>query len=784
LQNDYGNAKTRQLNVYNNCSVTQRNDEIIYSANAREGGKLMKKRIAKGIVSSIILATTCLYTIPVFATTKDETVYSKMNSKNEYYSTVVSAKLENSDEADVIEDISNLLNIENTNGDETFTQDGTKLVWQADGNNIYYQGDSEEELPVTCEVTYELDGEEISADEIAGKKGNVKVTLKYTNHSYEVVKVNGKYEKMYTPFIIVAGTSIDNSVNRNIKVSMGKTIDNATKTIVVGMAFPGLQESLDVSKDTIDIPDSIEISMDAEEFEMNTIMSCATPKFVEVDDLEILDNLDEIYEKANALKSATTQLVQGAEKLNNGASQLDDGLDSLLSGATELSDGADQLNSGATKLSNGTSSALSGLKLLNSSVKSTTKSLTSDTSDALKAEQIKSIGDSAASQAVSSIKSKESDITDKTESSVESNADEIYEAAMASAKQIAEATATSTAESVAKQTASETAYATAKQVAQETAYTAAKTAAEETAVYTTAKITADANSTDVQTVLKNMSSSEKASIVAMADSLLDEDEIKENALSEVEKKESSIKSTAASNASLTDSQKSTIKAAADEGVDAKKSQIQAAALESAKQIATTTALTTAETVAKEVGSQVGQSVAEQVANQVKSAALKQVANNMSALTDGLDELEDGLTSLDSGASNLQSGTSSLADGSDALKDGVQQLSDGTSSLEEGTKTYLEGVKEFDADGISKICDYINGDLKDLEERVRVLKDLADKYNTFSGLNEGDEGTVKFITVIDAIKYEEDTTDDTKQAEEVDANETTQPESNEVTTSGE
>ena len=114
---------------------------------------------------------------------------------------------------------------------------------------------------------------------------------------------------MYTPFVVVAGTLIDSSKNTNVEISNGKLLENGSKTVAIGMALPGLQDSLKISNDKVEIPSSIEISMDATDFEMNNIMSYATPKLVSEADLSMFDNLDEIYAKANELQDASNQLV-------------------------------------------------------------------------------------------------------------------------------------------------------------------------------------------------------------------------------------------------------------------------------------------------------------------------------------------------------------------------------------------------------------------------------------------------------------------------------------------
>ena len=134
---------------------------------------------------------------------------------------------------------------------------GNSLIWKADQKDIYYQGESQKELPVECQIKYELDGKEAKPEEIVGKTGHVKITIQYTNKEEHKVNINGMEQKMYTPFVAVAGTVLQNDTNKNIEISNGKVINDGSKTLVMGMALPGLQESLKVDKTDMEIPDSI-----------------------------------------------------------------------------------------------------------------------------------------------------------------------------------------------------------------------------------------------------------------------------------------------------------------------------------------------------------------------------------------------------------------------------------------------------------------------------------------------------------------------------------------------
>lgn len=198
----------------------------------------MNKKFISKITSGILLCTMVAYGAPVMAYTKDETVYSKLESDGGLYNTIVNNHIKNEEENKLIKDLTDLLNIKNTNGDESFNLDGNSLSWNSEGKDIYYQGESNKELPITCSVKYELDGLEITAKELAGKNGKVKITIEYTNKDAHEVKINGRNETLYTPFVAVCGTIVDNDKNKNIEITNGKIVDNGSKSVLMGMALP------------------------------------------------------------------------------------------------------------------------------------------------------------------------------------------------------------------------------------------------------------------------------------------------------------------------------------------------------------------------------------------------------------------------------------------------------------------------------------------------------------------------------------------------------------------
>ena len=188
------------------------------------------KKIGTKLISSTLLFSILAYSaLPVMAYTKEESVYSKLDSNGMVYQTTVSNHLKNTEKSELLKDISDLMNIENVSGDQEFSEENGKLIWKAEGEDIYYQGNSNKELPIECKITYKLNGEEISKEDIIGKSGVVKIKFEFTNKEQREVLINGKMQTMYVPFVVGMGTVIDNENNKNIDITNGKAIDNGNK---------------------------------------------------------------------------------------------------------------------------------------------------------------------------------------------------------------------------------------------------------------------------------------------------------------------------------------------------------------------------------------------------------------------------------------------------------------------------------------------------------------------------------------------------------------------------
>ena len=562
----------------------------------KKGNDNMKKSIKKVVATSLI-GLMLFQTLPVYALTKDEVVYSKLDETGKVKYTTVTEHLINDDKLDKIKDISDLKDIENTNGEESFSIDGTNVTWNANGNDIYYKGSSTKTLPVELNMTVKLDGEEVNPNKILGKKGNVEITLKYKN--------NEKHGDMYTPFVVAMEATFDSTTTKDINIVNGKVVSNGKKYIVAGVAAPGLYESLNIKE--LQNIDTITITYNTDKFELPSIYSVVTSKVLDSIDLDNLNSLDGLYSKVNLLKNSSTKLVNGSKTLSDGINKVSNGVNELYEGSNLLSR---TLTDAINKMEN--DSAIDNETL------QTIKTQTNETINTTFTDEYKNqIG----SQAVAS-----------TKQSYQSNVSQL-EAGIN---------------------------------AQVSAYGL------DANTY--------CNSGNVSEGLQNYC----AQYISLS-----------KMVSELDNPGSVLYQT-----------------------------IYNTAVQTAIQTASATASSVSEKVAVQVAN---------VAKQKTLNSLKELNENISKINNGLKSVSDGVSSLNSGASELS-----------------------------------QGMEQFNVEGINKIADFVNNDLKQATDKVEKLQKLAKDYNTFTNVSKGTNGNIKFILVIDSIKVKEEkkVTKNTKKKESI------------------
>lgn len=277
---------------------------------------------------------------------RDETVYVIANTDGSVRQIIVSDWIQNGLAAAQVEERSELSQVEAVKGSATYTlgQDNAR-VWDAQGQDLYYQGSIEKALPVDMTVTYQMDGQTVTPGQIAGKSGHVTIRFDYENRQYEMVEIDGTEEKIYVPFAMLTGLLLDSDRFTNVTVSNGKLFCDGSHTAVVGVAFPGLQEDLAMEKDRLDIPDYVEIEADVKDFSLATAVTVASSGLFDQLDDETLEKLE-----LGEITDGIGRMTDAMDQLMDGSSQLYDGLCTLLDSSQQLIDGADRLCQGLNEL--------------------------------------------------------------------------------------------------------------------------------------------------------------------------------------------------------------------------------------------------------------------------------------------------------------------------------------------------------------------------------------------------------------------------------------------------
>lgn len=138
-----------------------------------------------------------------------------------------------------------------------------------------------------------------------------------------------------------------------------------------------------------------------------------------------------------------------------------------------------------------------------------------------------------------------------------------------------------------------------------------------------------------------------------------------------------------------------------------------------------------------------------------SAGTQSLINSVPTLTSGIKQLVDGSNTLVANNAQLNSGASQLADGTNQIVSGVDQLTTGSKTLSEGAHTLADGMVQFNEEGINKILDAYNGDLKPFTDKLQAVIDAGEEYQTYSAIADGQTGSVKFIYKLASIDAKAD-----------------------------
>ena len=312
---------------------------------------------------ALTLAAGCA--MPAFAAgkssfSKSETVYAVMNGDGSIKSTTVSEHLYSASGLANVTDKTTLTDIQNTESDAEFTQNGEELVWNTNDTDVYYKGNTDKALPIDVKVTYALDGQEAALEDIIGKSGHLTVTVNLKNNETDTVNVNGKDRTIVTPLITAVGVILGGDA-ANVTAEHGMIESAAKSSVAAFVTLPGVKNSLSgLLPDEVDsiedyLQDTVTVEADVTELTCPQVMvACATSTAaLGTSNVFDLSSINDLTDGINQLNDAMSQLMNGASQLVDGTSQLAGGVLALLDGANTLNNGAAALDDGLGQLTNG-----------------------------------------------------------------------------------------------------------------------------------------------------------------------------------------------------------------------------------------------------------------------------------------------------------------------------------------------------------------------------------------------------------------------------------------------
>lgn len=667
---------------------------------------------------------------------KDESVYVKADASGKVNETTVTEWLKNPNNGKT-EDVTELQNVENVKGDETYTTGSEGSVsWKSEGKDIYYQGTTDKELPVDVEITYTLDGKEVAAKDLKGKDGKLEMKVQYTNKSKETVDVSGESVEMYTPFAMVTAMMLPSDEYTNVTIDHGKIVSDGDKNIVVGLGFPGLEENLNLeSKDIeIDIPDSFTITADVKNASVGPTMTVASSDVLEQFGLDEIDSFDDLSDSVGELENAAEQLTDGSAKAADGSSALAEGSNTLATGAGTLAAGTSALATGVKTLAD-------GVNTLNSKSGDLTKGvsdLASGVNDYTGGVSDLADGSSKVSAGAESLKNGLA----TAQTGIEGLA-----AGVGALKSGFEGDKTEENPG-------------ANNLANGTVQAIGATS---TAIDNLAALIKDMAGNQGTVQAQATINGEDGAVQAAVNEL-----IKTGIVTEENREACATVIRTAVNSNISAEAKVTSEKASVDPTEAIK--------------AAKTAVGTASTYAAGLQTNVGalyegtktvQSGVEDLkkGNSQLAAGAKDLADGTSALASGASTLNDksgllvagtsklkeggnqlatGVGQLAAGASAAVTGAGEVAKGAGALKTGADTLADGAGTLADGNKTLADGMEEFKTSGIDKIADVFGGDVENVTSRIDAMMTLGRNYKSFAGIKEDMAGSTKFIIETEGV----------------------------------
>lgn len=666
---------------------------------------------------------------------KEESVYVKADASGNVKKTTVSEWLKNPEKG-TISDTSELKDIKNVKGDETFeTGSNNNVSWKSEGNDIYYQGTIDKELPVDVKVSYKLDGKSISPKDLKGKSGKVEIQFSYDNKSKQTVNVNGEDVEMYTPFTMVSAMMLSSDEYSNVSVENGKLISDGDKNIVVGVAFPGLANDLnlkDLDMD-IDIPETVTITADVKDATVGTSITMASAELMNEFGLDDIDSFDDLQDSIDDLEDATNQLVDGSKEAADGSKELADGVGTLNDGAGTLASGAGTLADGVNTLNEKSGTLVSGVNTLASGVQAYTggvEEIYAGSNDLVSGAQELASGADTLNTNIASAADGANSLVVGAKSLKNG-----FETAKTTLDKGINALNNVTEENI------------------KNSVTVTVNTDDVTAIVNKPEVTAIVN----KYVDENTTEEEKEVLTKAVEDALGQ------CTASVDKDNIKVEKTVNGNAALITQSVQGAQACMNgvgtsltqkSGSEEKPSLLDGAnSIESgATRLAGVLGMGDGKTLTIGTGAAGLASGSKKLlaGTQKLQAGVAQLHDNSAPLMAGVTSLKDGGSQLASGVSQLASGANQVADGAGTLSNGTQTLLDGANTLADGNQTLADGMQEYKEEAIDKLTDLFNGDISGVTDRIDAMTNLAKEYKSFAGISDGISGTTKFIIETEGI----------------------------------
>ena len=666
---------------------------------------------------------------------KEESVYVKADASGNVKKTTVSEWLKNPEKG-TISDTSELKDIKNVKGDETFeTGSNNNVSWKSEGNDIYYQGTIDKELPVDVKVSYKLDGKSISPKDLKGKSGKVEIQFSYDNKSKQTVNVNGEDVEMYTPFTMVSAMMLSSDEYSNVSVENGKLISDGDKNIVVGVAFPGLANDLnlkDLDMD-IDIPETVTITADVKDATVGTSITMASAELMNEFGLDDIDSFDDLQDSIDDLEDATNQLVDGSKEAADGSKELADGVGTLNDGAGTLASGAGTLADGVNTLNEKSGTLVSGVNTLASGVQAYTggvEEIYAGSNDLVSGAQELASGADTLNTNIASAADGANSLVVGAKSLKNG-----FETAKTTLDKGINALNNVTEENI------------------KNSVTVTVNTDDVTAIVNKPEVTAIVN----KYVDENTTEEEKEVLTKAVEDALGQ------CTASVDKDNIKVEKTVNGNAALITQSVQGAQACMNgvgtsltqkSGSEEKPSLLDGAnSIESgATRLAGVLGMGDGKTLTIGTGAAGLASGSKKLlaGTQKLQAGVAQLHDNSAPLMAGVTSLKDGGSQLASGVSQLASGANQVADGAGTLAGGTQTLLDGANTLADGNQTLADGMQEYKEEAIDKLTDLFNGDISGVTDRIDAMTNLAKEYKSFAGISDGVSGTTKFIIETEGI----------------------------------